>query len=90
MELLLGQRVKLHSSAGVRVPLRYRTYPVGCKGTVIERTQQQAVKTLRDKTPPQVTQGYTILLDKPHPRTGQHEHFISDFMLEKGVATVID
>lgn len=89
MKLLLGQRIKLHSPAGVHVPRSQRTYPFVCKGTVTKRTQQKATKTSLDKTPRQLTQGYNILLDKPHPRTGQYEHFVSDFMLEKGIATVI-
>ena len=67
MKLLLGQRIKLHSPAGVHVPRSQRTYPFVCKGTVTKRTQQKATKTSLDKTPRQLTQGYNILLDKPHP-----------------------
>jgi len=87
--LTIGQHVKLHSPRGVKVKQSQRSYPRPCKGIITGRVEMSSAPCSFDNNPPTRTRGYMVLLDKPHPRTGKRDHFISDFMVEKGSLTVL-
>ena len=77
-KLFVDEAVVLGSPDGVTLPPSLRSFPTPRSGIVVGRASQ----TLGDGT---AVEGYDIMLDRPHPRTGERVHFVSDFMLTKGI-----